>query len=191
MSKTAISFTVLGTPRPQGSKRGIVRGGKAVLVEQVKGLHSWRQDAAHAALEARQAVGVTMPTPAPVRVVAHFLFTRPKGHYSKPKDLYSHELRRSAPIYPGRGCGDIDKLLRALCDAITGVLFDDDSQVAHVTASREYAKRGQPPQAQVTVAEVECSVQPCGHSVGAIVSSDDGTHYCFACACGGAKETPK
>ena len=42
------------------------------------------------------------------------------------------------PLAPGKP--DIDKLLRALLDAMTGVVYVDDSQVACIWATKEYGQ---------------------------------------------------
>jgi crossover junction endodeoxyribonuclease RusA len=45
--------------------------------------------------------------------------------------------------YPStRSSGDVDKLARAVLDALTGVAFEDDSQVVHLTASLNYRPEG-------------------------------------------------
>lgn len=67
-----------------------------------------------------------------VVVIAEFRFTRPPSHFTK-----GGELRKGAPMTPGRP--DIDKLLRGLLDALTGVAFRDDSQVSDIDARKVYA----------------------------------------------------
>ena len=45
-------------------------------------------------------------------------------------------LRSSAPRAPGRP--DLDKLCRAALDAMTGVVYVDDAQVAILSAAKEW-----------------------------------------------------
>jgi Holliday junction resolvase RusA-like endonuclease len=35
---------------------------------------------------------------------------------------------------------DLDKLIRAILDGITGILIEDDSQVVNITATKQYAQ---------------------------------------------------
>lgn len=61
-----------------------------------------------------------------------FRFPRPRSHFLK------SGLRPNAPGYVTR-TPDIDKLARAALDALTGVAFLDDKQVAVLRASKEYS----------------------------------------------------
>lgn len=102
-----ISFFVPGVPRPQGSKVAFVQRGKAVMLESSKGLKSWRRDIGQAALAARKQSAVKIaPKGSPVEVELTFYF--------------DHDTT----LPP-----DLDKLMRAVLDALTGVLWADDSQV--------------------------------------------------------------
>jgi Holliday junction resolvase RusA-like endonuclease len=51
-STDMLVITVHGTPAPQGSKHGFVRGGKVAMVESSQKVKPWRQDIKHAALAA-------------------------------------------------------------------------------------------------------------------------------------------
>ena len=113
-----IDFTVRGTPTAQGSVRAFVRGGHAVVVGVSSPLAAWR----HAiATEARAAMGTTPTLTGPVVVSAWFTFARPPSHFRR-----SGTVRAGAPRYPRL---DADKLARACGDALTGVVFADDSQI--------------------------------------------------------------
>jgi Holliday junction resolvase RusA-like endonuclease len=46
---------------------------------------------------------------------------------------------------------DIDKLLRAVLDPLTGIVMVDDSRVAYVTASKRYAIDGEPTGAMISL----------------------------------------
>jgi len=135
---STVSFTVYGVPRPQGSKKHV---GKGIMVETNKNLPHWRGAVAQAAA---QADGSYL-TVGPVQLTVQFVFPRPKGHYGSGKN--SGVLKASAPSHPtSKQLGDLDKLLRGLCDAITGVLIADDSQVVGILATKEY---GEPAQAAI------------------------------------------
>jgi len=60
-----------------------------------------------------------------------FQFVRPKSHYTA-----KGALRDAAPRHVGKP--DIDKLCRAVLDALTGIAYADDSQVVALDASKVY-----------------------------------------------------
>lgn len=123
-----IEFTVEGTPRPQGSKRHV---GKGIMVESSKHVGAWRD---YAKLKATMAMRGIERIEKPVAVLAtvEFIFDRPKKHFRT-----NGELRLDAPEYHTVK-PDAEKCMRALCDAITGVCFFDDSQVAVQVVSKRY-----------------------------------------------------
>jgi crossover junction endodeoxyribonuclease RusA len=69
-----------------------------------------------------------------------FWFARPASHYgTKNGALY---LKPSAPAQPvSARLGDVDKLSRAVLDALTGVAYLDDRQVILLQASKGYLKK--------------------------------------------------
>ena len=115
---------VPGIAAPQGSKRHV---GNGILVESSKKLGPWRERVALAASGSWRGA----PTREPVKARLIFTFPRPKSHLDK-----HGNPRKSAPLYPGRP--DIDKLERAVLDALTGVVFHDDSQVFYLQALKRY-----------------------------------------------------
>jgi crossover junction endodeoxyribonuclease RusA len=74
----------------------------------------------------------------PVRVRIVFNRSRPKS--KRKKAMY-------AATRP-----DIDKLARAVLDAMTGIVFIDDAQVAGLIAEKRYADRAS---VEITVEEIE------------------------------------
>jgi crossover junction endodeoxyribonuclease RusA len=121
-----ITFTVEGTPRPQGSKRHV---GNGIMVEASKHVANWR---AFAKLKASQVNCERIEKPNPVEVTAIFYFDRPKMHFRS-----NGQLRADAPeFHTARPDGE--KLMRALLDAITGICFHDDSQVAKQNIEKRY-----------------------------------------------------
>jgi Holliday junction resolvase RusA-like endonuclease len=77
----------------------------------------------------------------PTRARFVFYLPRPKGHYSK------KGLKSSAPQHPVVK-PDLDKLVRAVQDALTKVLWRDDSQIYELRAEKRY-----------TEADAACGVQ--------------------------------
>lgn len=137
-----IRFSICGiTPAPQGSKRWLPNGR---LVEQSSQLRPWRQAVSEAALQARRAEGMDCCLDGPLSVALVFLFARPASHYGR------RGLRPSAPLYKV-STPDIDKLSRAVLDAITHVLIRDDAQVVSLSAAKRYASADELPGAIVTL----------------------------------------
>ena len=125
----ALRVVVHSSAAPQGSKRHVGRG---IMIESSKRVKPFRQDVRFAALEAKPN-DWKMDGPFFIRV--HFLFVRPKSHFTS-----KGALTKSAPLYPtGRNVGDIEKLLRAVHDALSEVLFTDDSQVVECHCFKAYA----------------------------------------------------
>lgn len=147
---SALSFTVAGTPAPQGSKRYLGRAnGKGVMVESSKKVAPWRADvraaaekelidlADLAAAEGKADEGVFWNSPLTVHI--SFRLERPKGHWRTGRN--AHLLRDNAPTYPA-GKPDVDKLSRAVLDALTGMVWRDDSQVVFLSAAKYYGIPG-------------------------------------------------
>lgn len=126
-----LTINVVGTPAPQGSKQGFVRGGRAVLVESSKAVAPWRQDVTAAARAAAEATPDWSP-PDAVTVHVDFLLKRPPSVSLRRRPLPS--------VKP-----DLDKLVRSTFDALTtsGVIRDD-ANVCELVARKLYAETGQP-----------------------------------------------
>ena len=125
-----IHFNIEGIrPAPQGSKRHIGRG---IMVEQSTNLKPWREAVRQEALKtcASMAHG-------PVFLELAFRFARPKSHFNA-KGLLKATAPRHVITKP-----DIDKILRSTLDAMTGVLFKDDSQVCRVIVIKSYCMEGE------------------------------------------------
>lgn len=130
------TFWVAGLPVPQGSSRAFVVAGRA-RITSTSGhrLQDWRQAIAS---EARFAFNELIAGPVLVR--AEFFVPRPAS-------------RRKADLHPDRR-PDLDKLARAVLDALTGVAVADDAQVVQLVASKAYAAPTGQPGVRVTVEEV-------------------------------------
>jgi Holliday junction resolvase RusA-like endonuclease len=76
------------------------------------------------------------PLAEPLQMRLMFFLPRPKGHFGTGKN--SAKLKASAPLAPAVK-PDLDKLVRAVLDALTGVVFRDDCQVAGLSCSKLYA----------------------------------------------------
>ena len=128
-----ISFFVAGTPKSQGSKRAFMRPGAkhpTLLESAGEALKDWRASVAYAA--AKQARAIT----GAVKVSLAFQFSRPKSHFGTGRN--ADQLAASAPEYHTKK-PDVDKLARAVLDALTNVVFEDDSRVTVLAATKHYS----------------------------------------------------
>ena len=121
MSAETISFEVRGVPAPQGSARGFVVDGRVHITSANRGLAVWRRlvsDVAQHHAPSRLWEG-------PLAVMLMFRVPKPK---SAPKKVRTWPDRRP----------DLDKLSWARLDALTGIVWGDDSQVVHLEADKDY-----------------------------------------------------
>lgn len=120
-------------PIPQGSKRGFRVGNRVVIVDnQGQELGLYREAIARAVREK-----IDTPVRGWVSLQVDFFFARPKSHYGKKGVLPSAPVQYIAKP-------DLDKLQRAVMDALTGVLYADDAQVSYINASKAYSPDGTP-----------------------------------------------
>lgn len=137
------TIKVAGRPAPQGSKRH-VGGGR--FVEASKYLKPWRTAVSTAA---RRLTPKGWHTNMGVSLTITFILTRPKSHFCR-----NGKLKDSAPRLCTARIGDIDKLVRGVCDALTGISYDDDCQVFDLHAERRYAIGYEKPGAIITVTAI-------------------------------------
>lgn len=122
------TFVVHGAASPKGSVVSFVgRKGRVVTKSDCRSLASWGRAVGWAAREARVPLA---PTGEPVSIDVLFQFARPKT------------VTRACPTTRP----DLDKLLRGIFDALSGVAFIDDSQVVETRARKLYG-----PDARTTV----------------------------------------
>lgn len=135
--------TVIGNPVPQGSAKAFMPRGwkRPIVTSDNKRLRPWRNIMATTFLEAVEATKAARPMfCGPVIVSATFLMGRTK---SLPKTR-----EKPHTVKP-----DLDKLLRALCDALTEgcVLADDSLIVEYGRLVKRYALVGEAPGVTVEV----------------------------------------
>ena len=131
----AVEFTCSGVPGTKGSVRAFYnRGlGRAIVVNDSKKAAPWAAIVSH---EARLAMGDRPPLAGPLRLLITFILPRPKSHYRS-----TGALRADAPVYVEKK-PDGDKLERCSWDALTGIVFGDDSQIADWNGKKVYAADG-------------------------------------------------
>lgn len=125
-----IQFRVYGRPAPQGSKKSI--GGNR-FIETSKYLPAWRAAVNTAAKQALPHGFI--PFDEPVVLFMDFVIERPKN----PKFV----VPAVAP--------DASKLQRGLEDALTGVVWSDDSRIVEWHGTERYAEEGEEPGVVVRV----------------------------------------
>jgi crossover junction endodeoxyribonuclease RusA len=135
----SIEFTVYGLPVPQGSTRAFIPRGwkRAIVTADNKKTKPWRQEiagACYAAIGRQAGAGPNVP----IRIEVRFFFPRPKS------------LKKS--VLDKTTKPDIDKLVRAALDALTGIAFDDDSQVTELHACKLF---GTPPRMEIKITEAD------------------------------------
>lgn len=131
-----VEFSVHGLPIAQGSKNQF--GG-----ESSKFLKPWRNDIRVAAFDAMSGYP---PWSGGVQLRAVFIFPRPKAHLRTGK--HAGEVKASAPGWK-TSAPDLDKLIRALGDALTGIVYRDDAQIVGISVTKIY---GQTPGVTVSLA---------------------------------------
>lgn len=136
---TRAEFTIMGQPRPAGSKRHI---GNGVVIDSSgeKG-RNWRASVQAVARE--HFTGDLLREPLMVYVT--FFTPRPKCHYGTGRN--AGKLKDDAPQYP-TGRPDVLKLARAVEDALTGVVWADDAQIVDEILAKRY---GEPARCVVSI----------------------------------------
>jgi Holliday junction resolvase RusA-like endonuclease len=136
---TSLRFVVEGTPVPQGSMKAFKTEKMKfpVIVSDNSKLKGWRKlvaDLAHLAM--RKNRFVTIGKNVPVRLILDFYFE---------KEISVKRLDKITKP-------DLDKLVRSLGDALTGIVYDDDAQVTELIARKFY---GSPARVEIEVQEAD------------------------------------
>lgn len=133
-----IEYFVAGTPRTQGSLKGYVVKSKetgqarAILTHDNKPeLRDWR-----ATVRQVTADHVDEPITGPVELRVQFHLERPRSRLKM----------RFPDVKP-----DLDKLTRAVMDALKGIAYHDDNQVVGLVVSKIYALPSEGTGAWITI----------------------------------------
>lgn len=128
---TALEFTVVGAAQPKGSARAFVPKGwtRPVITSANPSLKAWEQVVR---AELQRVMGDADRTllmtlfDAPIALSFVFHLPRPRSAPARVR----HHLTRP----------DLDKCIRGLIDALSGVVFRDDSRVVSITAQKVFAQ---------------------------------------------------
>ena len=130
-----LSVFVPGEPATQGSMRyvGHSNAGRAILTSDNKHVKPWRSDVRSALIDDHGQPKARFD--GPVHIDLEFILPRPK---SAPK--------RKTPSADRSRMSDIDKLERAILDAVTSAgVWRDDAQVTSVSKIKRIAEIGETP----------------------------------------------
>jgi crossover junction endodeoxyribonuclease RusA len=119
-----IQFFVPGICKPAGSKRHI---GHGVVIDACEKTKPWQADVKVFALKAYSG----KPIDGPIGLNLVFVMQRPKYHFNK------NGLKKSAPAWH-ISRPDETKLTRAVEDALTGIIWVDDSQICKSSKEKIY-----------------------------------------------------
>lgn len=119
----SLTFFVAGEPKPKGSMRAFVprNSKRVVVVNDNASTKTWQQSVTQFA---KLAMGEGEPFNGPLRVDLNFVLRRAKSNHDP------------LPVKKQ----DLDKLVRAVFDGLTGVVFNDDGQVTDVRACKRYGE---------------------------------------------------
>lgn len=134
-----IAFTVFGQPQTAGSKKGFFNKGlgRVQIVDANPNSRLWKEAVSSAARENYKGDLLRCP----LKVTFTFYTPRPKGHFG------TKGLRPSAPKYPATR-PDVLKLSRAVEDALSKVIYEDDSQIVSETLHKRF---GEPARVEITI----------------------------------------
>jgi len=134
-----LHFCVHGIPQPKGSTKAFLPKGwtRPIVTSDNPKNKGWQQLVAEAAHQAIQQTPdfALIETAAVLRVV--FYLPRPK---TLPKKV-QHCVKKP----------DLDKLLRSAKDAMSKVVYRDDSLIVEIAARKVYARAGETPRAEISV----------------------------------------
>lgn len=142
---TAIKFTVFGVPQTKGSIRAFMPKGERfpVMTTTNKKGKAWERVVALGAVAARGA-GVPVDV-GPIELTIDFYLPRPL-----------RLARKMTPPHLTRP--DLDKYIRCIGDALSGICWKDDGQIVSIHARKVYAEAGEQPRATITVQSLEAGL---------------------------------
>lgn len=137
-----IEFRVYGIPQTKGSTKAFMRPGMRfpVVTNDNTKNKAWAGTVAEVAQRVKVSIGALAPMEGPLCIRLSFYLPRPK---SIPKRV----------AYPTKR-PDLDKMVRSVKDALTGVLYRDDSQIVSIVADKEYSEE---PGVHVSLEVLTCS----------------------------------
>ena len=148
--EVGVRFSVFGEAVPAGSKTSYGRGRVVDSGERRTRKMKTSEWRSHVQAAAGEAMSGGALLEGPLALGVWFHMPRPKGHYGTGRN--AERLKASAPAYPTTR-PDTTKLLRAVEDALTGIVYRDDAQIVDQHAHKRYAHG--PARAEITVTTLE------------------------------------
>jgi len=151
-----ITFTIPGKPTAKGRPKFVRRGKfvstytpeKTLNYENMVKARFWQEYGTDYA-----------PIETAVRVSISATFTRPKGHFGSGRNAWF--VKESAPEHMTTK-PDLDNIAKAITDALNGLAYRDDSQIAALSAEKHY---GPCEQCEVTITANACALKALRESV--------------------------
>jgi len=146
-----INFTILGNPKAQKRHRTYTKGKGGRPLPFTRNVDPSKDDKADMLAQIMQYRPVA-PWMGPVQIRVSWVICRPRSHYRTGK--HAGELRPDAPVCCDKK-PDVDNYLKALLDCMNGVFFLDDSQIAHVVATKVYSDPPERPRTDIVLRKLE------------------------------------
>ena len=125
-----VTFKVLGDPVGKGRPR-FARVGNFVKTYTPQKTVSWEESIGFAA---KLAMGSSEPVKTPVSIYIYIRSPIPKSYSKKRREAcLSHSERPTKKP-------DWDNVSKSVCDAINGIVYDDDTQVVDAFVTKFYAE---------------------------------------------------
>lgn len=151
-----LRFTVYGNAQPAGSKRAFrhPHTGKIMVADANQKAKPWQYEIKAAAVDALGGE-ISGLLEGPLAVEFRFYTPRPRSHYGSGRN--ADVVKASAPARPITR-PDVLKLSRAVEDALTGIVWKDDSQIVEELLEKHF---GEPARCEIVIAElVESQLAP-------------------------------
>jgi Holliday junction resolvase RusA-like endonuclease len=137
-----IAFTVHGKAEPAGSKTtGVSNRGQRYVRDSNPASKEWKRLVSQVAGETMNGQPLLE---GPLALTVEFFRPRPASHFGK------RGLLPSAPVFPTTA-PDATKLVRAVEDAMQGVVYRNDAQIVSQVARKQY---GEAARCEVRVQEI-------------------------------------
>lgn len=123
-------FTVNGKPKPQ-ERHKHARAGNFI-----KTYDPSKKDKQDFLIQVRE-FAPKQPLSGELRMILVFYMPRPKNHFRTGK--YKNELKPISPLYH-TNVPDADNLAKFVMDALSGVFYEDDKQIAQLKVEKMYSR---------------------------------------------------
>jgi crossover junction endodeoxyribonuclease RusA len=146
VSARVFTVTVFGAPQTKGSGKAVISKstGRAIYKPSNPKTATWQT-----AIGQTAAAELLRTENRACRLMQGALYLEVAFYLPRPKALLT---KSKAPLaFDHTKKPDLDKLLRAAKDALTGIVWTDDSQVVHVVGRKKYCAAGEFPRAVIQV----------------------------------------